>query len=156
MRRQPENVKPYNHLELLRNKYAVQDMLMNQVNFPLYYHDEDFTASDYSDRFDYEEFHSLIQKHFKEHPGSWEFSPPHRGAMKSFLSELYQKEITGYRIVRYTSGGGYPIFRFDVFAKSSNTPNEPTVTGNQEGRNRDLVDRLGEGLPARFYQDPRF
>ncbi len=135
MRKNVEKTKPRDDNELVRNKYCVQNMLMDQVNFPSFYHDGDYIDSIYSDRLPCDEYSELLKKHFPPDTKNFEFSSPDREKMMALLEDHFRRKLTGYRIVRWTHvATQYPVFRFDVFAKADDTPIERLFTG-QEGDN---------------------
>ena len=115
---------------------------MDQVNFPYHFHDEDYVSSVYNDRIPFEKWRELQSKHFSANAPSLEFEAPDREKMMALLEEYFGRKLTGYRIVRYTSvSSGYPVWRFDVFAKSEKTPEEKIFTG-LEGENVETLDGM--------------
>lgn len=130
MRKEVVSVEAFDISEIRRNSYNVQNMLVDQFNFPRFYHNGDFTSEIWSDRILHEKWMKLIEKYFDGNLRSFEYNAPNRRKILPLFEELCGNPITGYRIVRYTNvSSGFPTYRFDLFGKSKNTPDEKVFTG---------------------------
>ncbi len=132
--------RPYNYDELMHNSYNVQNMLITQFNFPLYFHKGDFMSDIWIDRIPREKYEEAYKKNLEAKMGGGGWDNPHLNPeiVLGFFQDIFSecnKKLTGFRIVRYTNvASGYPCPRFDVFAKSPETPNEKIYSG-QSGEN---------------------
>ena len=140
-------VKPFDLNALFINGYGlsydVQDMLLRQFNFPFKYDSEDFIFDFWDDRIDGIKWEKAFKKHFGSEGinTTWDNQPAEK--IMGFLEEIAEHKLTGFRIVRYTNvSSGYPTLRFDVFEKSSKTPNQRTFSSNQNADNLILEERV--------------
>ncbi len=129
MRRNVDKARQHDSDEIIYNSYNVQNMLINQLNFPFFYHDGDYIDFVWTDRMPYERYRELITKHFDEKSCQWDWGFD-SNKMMSFLKDYFNRELTGYRVIRYTNvSSGYPVYLINVFAKSDKTPQEKVFTG---------------------------
>lgn len=129
-RHEVTKVKPYSYREYANNPYNVQNVLLVEHNFPTFYYEGDFISSVYSDRVSTEQW----EKATEDIQNKWNLENwRNLGSEKllKFASNLYQRDITGIRVIRYTNvSNGYPCYRIDVFAKGEATPNDHVFKAN--------------------------
>lgn len=133
---QVTKTEPYSYGLFYSKPYSIQNMLIYQYQFPYEYYEDDYVDSVYSDRIPHDKYEKAIKKYLKDKTTwSWDTPDENHKISLAFFSEIFGRKITGYRIVRYTNvSSGYPVWRFDVFAKSKKTPNTELYSG-QHGEN---------------------
>jgi hypothetical protein len=112
-------------LEGITQSYNVQNVLVDQYNFPQFYYEGDTIHSMYTDRmqmWDIDKYTALIQKNFGRDSVCWSDALD-QSKVKRFLEDYIGEPIDGYRNVRFTNvNNGYPVFRFDTYRKGGNSP----------------------------------
>lgn len=134
-----EKTTPYNMSRLWGDeKYSLQNMLVRQVNFPLYYYEGDTCWEVWTDRVP-DEDHKKAKEFIDSCSDKPMFGYDLMSAVKpedflKFCALMAGKgnepTPTGARVVRYTSARGYPVHRYDLYWRHPDSPMEQGYDGN--------------------------
>lgn len=117
-------VKPYDYTQFYRNSYGIQNMLITQVEFPRFYYEGDYINSVYTDRISDEQWSESV-KHININMNCDEWHRVKDEELIRFASTLFNREITGVRVIRYTHAmSGFPLWRIDAFCRAEGSIND--------------------------------
>lgn len=130
--------------------YNTQNMFIAQCDFPKCWYEGDFVHSVYSDRVPSEKWNEAI-KHISvnRNPDGWTNVP--KTELKKFASTLFEQEITGVRITRWSNSGGFPLWRIDVYKKGKNSPKNPVSNSGYYEESQWEMDKFGRIYIHREY-----
>jgi hypothetical protein len=144
MSKNRREVKPADSFDPSRiygsEKYALDNMLMRQVRFPIHYtHKTDFAHTVWSDMVPVS-FEAAAQRFMKEGTGPFESGRPMQSLSEEDFVEFCRlaadcrEPVSGARIVRFTHATSlYPVYRIDLFRKGPKS-RTPLISGTYDPR----------------------